>query len=1297
MQNSGGSRTQRYRPASEFDEATLARKREYWRTKKREQRAKLSELKKERANARISKCSASGGHQTVRLSMAGPTLLNSDGTYHTGVCLQVASEGAEKASAFNGMQDGENAGLAAGGNCTSVGGQPAVADQKERWFQKIKLNNVLPLFPAARSDSRNNPKGASVDRKVAGCSPVHAAGGTFSPAKPNGALSDSCSQVPAVKIKVPPIGSPHCQVQNEGALLNGSSSVALPQQHLVLQAATGHTPDTSPQLCLHVQTPATSLGQTTSDVPTGVKVAVPGHGPDSGGTNTSQGGTSSSSLECSISNAQTESPKNTQMEVLGSTVKKEADDSSPGADSQTAAESNHQAVIQKVEPEDEALNRATDTAYLTGPEANTVAPAPLHLAKATLWRQKLQDGSERWGVVRYKTQKQRFLESQRVISQRNARRAFTPAMASLAGNSQKGNKEENEEERMARRREYWRIKKREQRAKLSAEVKAKMKERDSLLRRVKRYQSILEEMRRTRSGGEKVPQPPGSTLPTDPETIGGFIKEDGTMTTNIPQASANLRSLGRETLPESRSFPNKLLPVPGCRGAADRGGAVLKKVHVTAPPPLKSSVQMKGTCHLLVTPPVNPPKLISSRARPASHGIAKNLQSPHAVVTQANSSLRRPHGPQSTSARLPLLKQRPSLPVVTAVTGKCSVARGEEGQGSKPAGCASVEGPAGSAAARDPTPELTEEERMAKKREYWRIKKREQRAKRSARARQALSQCRYGTAAQRQQNLRALAARRTVAPVSARAVTAGRPPDTTPLSQPDVPPPVQDNQGKIKQEEEPPPMEDASSGGDLPLSREIKPCLSPVPETEQDSTASLDSQATTLLAVASMKKLLEESLSSVADCNNLQPCKTEQVSPEEELQEAEVKPNLSSLSAGGEGHAPPLEGQPSATGSDPQSSVAQQVQSPSCEKLCHVPPTNQEASHTVQSSQSPARCQPAPQLPSSSQTPPHKPQSSQPPITHAPSCSHAPSSSNHLPLRRAQRLRTRRTGHCCSPEPPKQPANTPSQMEEDLLRKKREYWRIAKREQRAKKRAWEREMRKQGEQGRRQPVRATQGPAVCVVKTQKPELRTESHSVQNAPALHTTSSTPILLSSPAGTLTCLKAVATLPILKVVTPTVPILCPGTLQNTAPKNEPSGASSRQPAVASLSCSTLPVGGDGGAVGSTARLLLVESQQEDAPGANPESPRVKRWQLQVQDGTGPTSIQTQRPLPALQSGGHPRRGLQRAPRGSQSRTPRTPRPVTSLPTPNETSLAALPVPHRPPGSWRRTFFGRSASTGG
>ncbi|XP_066536809.1 uncharacterized protein si:dkey-28a3.2 [Hoplias malabaricus] len=95
--------------------------------------------------------------------------------------------------------------------------------------------------------------------------------------------------------------------------------------------------------------------------------------------------------------------------------------------------------------------------------------------------------------------------------------------------TQQNERVETAEEQHAKRREYWRIKKRLQRARLSLEVKARLKEWDTLKRCAVRFQRNLEQMRKTQAVFRRVPQMNKVMLTNDSGPIGGFIKEDGTV------------------------------------------------------------------------------------------------------------------------------------------------------------------------------------------------------------------------------------------------------------------------------------------------------------------------------------------------------------------------------------------------------------------------------------------------------------------------------------------------------------------------------------------------------------------------------------------------------------------------------------------------------------------------------------------------------------------------------------------------------------------------------------------------
>nr|XP_020450584.1 uncharacterized protein LOC109957221 [Monopterus albus] len=187
-------------------------------------------------------------------------------------------------------------------------------------------------------------------------------------------------------------------------------------------------------------------------------------------------------------------------------------------------------------------------------------------------------------------------------------------------------------------------------------------------------------------------------------------------------------------------------------------------------------------------------------------------------------------------------------------------------------------------------PELTEEEKMAKKREYWRIKKREQRAARAARLRQGILQAR-ATAALRMKTQKHIAL--TTVPVG-RSLT-NHTENAQPLPNNSVS--VTPHADEMKKESELETAVDLHSQPDQAICRDTKPpTFPPSPPTSQpesDPALTADSQATTLLAVASMKKLLEESLSTVAECKAVQAeIKTETT---EDVPEKELKLNLPQL------------------------------------------------------------------------------------------------------------------------------------------------------------------------------------------------------------------------------------------------------------------------------------------------------------------------------------------------------------------------------------------------------------------
>ncbi|XP_041724039.1 uncharacterized protein LOC121554503 [Coregonus clupeaformis] len=1349
----GSPRVQRYRPASEFDDATLAQKREYWRTKKREQRAKLSEVKRERSKAtnRGSKSLGSnavhktsmGLNSSASCSIAGsaPPLLKSDGSYQTNVggAPVVLLKGKGSAVSYN-----QNHSVGEGGQNYSS------ANQKQSWFQRIKLNKVLPQFPTS---SAGPGKGAMVCKMAVKSSPTGGAViGTVTSAKPNGVLLNSGSFVPPVRVAVRASGSAPRQPQSGITILNGSSPVVSSQQHLATQSVSRPDAMTKTQVTVSVQprplTTNITTGKTivtTQSAP--VLVHKPGVRPR-GMKVTPLGGKKSAlvaaqgvrSINDTSATLETEeeraakrrenwrikkreqrakqaarltkaSKRITNMEislqkaellptvdverplsalsghgqrqcvsrvsapfisagrllknaraVASIAVKRESDDSILAK--LTAVNANQQTIQLRVEnPQEAKATMQTGIAsniigYKPAGEPSRRLPGPVQFANVSR------------GMVRCRTPRQRLIETQNnFLGQRNMRKSPCHAKAFTTHNAPRDDPTETPEQRAARKREYWRVKKREQRAKLSGEVRAKMKERDALMQRVKRYQSILEDMRKARAAGCNTLPQPTENRPTHTnasETIGGFIMEDGTLTNNIPQI--DLTTEAKETggeigsssgMPVNNSFTNinthrqhQLLPKP----TSDTSSNVVlsHQTQDNPPPPLIRSAQFKVSCPPVGVSIMKPPRLVSIRPRTEFRSTPKNLQNSHTVFQpQSHITLTHPQNIQNTFPGVPTVMPKPASCVMQMAV-KASTA----------------------SAVLNLDPKLTEEESMAKKREYWRVKKREQRAARAIRLRQGV-QARGNAASQKRRNQRL-----------ARLATANPNVNTSvnhtltikPLSNTSVSTPPQGNQ--IKQERE-------SISTDAPLEQplcvDIKPSRSPPHPEPTDPALSADSQATTLLAVASMKKLLEESLSTVADCKMEQPdCITEQLpcksepqacSTEENAVQIEVKPNLPLLTLGDEEKA-------SISGDLSLEVKGWQVDAdapPPCQvTICPLSPHPKDSPLSSPCTKTLSFSAPPLTL---SEPPSHTP-------TH--SCSHkAASGGPLLPLpRRAQRLRAKKAGHhnCCSPELPKlhhqppqqqppyqlqnqqqrqqQHQKQPQQQQQHqqhhhapavtdqnvTLQKKREYWRMMKRQQRARKARQGGGGLRQGDYSRRLALKAAQAPNLHIVKTQtqRPVQRGGSFSLQAAPFLKPQPS-PLFqpISPPAsGPQTSLSMVTNIPTLLVVSPTTSNIGQpsDTLQLKPPVNCTSisnssiGHTGSPQTSHSFSTAFLPVGGSVTVPplgeGKKGGLLLVESQQEAAPGSSPDSPRVRKWRLQVQESsdadTSPIATLTPPPNP-------------------------------------------------------------------
>ncbi|XP_046904941.1 uncharacterized protein si:dkey-28a3.2 [Hypomesus transpacificus] len=1314
----GSPRSQRYRPAAEFDDATLAQKREYWRTKKREQRAKLSER---RGKPISNTLNSNASHTRV---VAGPPLLNSDGSYQT-----------EVANA---------SGLPVRGKGDAEHTDTACQNQKERWFQRIKLNKVLPQFPASNPGPDNQPPGAAVNRPVMS-------------AKSNGALLNHASSVPQVRVTTLPSVSAPRQLQGGTRTLNGSSPGGSTQQNLATRGASGPNVLNKNPATVHIQPRLLKANVTTgTNMGTSHFASVLMNRPVERGANATQLVGKKTILGVAFRDKgmseKTEEERAAKRREQWR-IKKREQRAKQAAKVATAREKTPNVVPQKarqfvkvvLERPSTVLNREGQwqcfgrartpltTAGRLLKNAKAVAASnavprhasvtikkeasdlPSGLAKITTTtnnvnRQSVQvkvktppevqttahtaasastghnraggDPSRRLGghvtfshinrgMVRSRTPRQRFIEIQRTfLGQRNIK-ARSPSLSTAFIPSRPPREDpfETPEQKAARRREYWRVKKREQRAKLTVEVKAKMKEKDALTRRVKRYQSILQDMRKARAAGcYSLSQPIGSSHASASETIGGFIKEDGTVTIPHMTLKTSEKPEGGESQNASRNVP------------------LGSQMRAHPPPPPLRPAQVKVSCPPLGLSVTKPPRLLSIRPRTDLQTPVKNPTGTHTFVVQPTTQITLSH-PQN------VLNAFPTVSLM----------------GAKPASCVmqmAVTSSRPIAAPPNPGPELSEEERMAKKREYWRVKKREQRAARAARLKQGLGHGRASITLQRRRNQRPKPVRRIAVTNTKLNIQS---PANTSSSTPT-------KKTTIKQE--------MISGNDPILKSEqtasvdVKPppsSLLPTQEAqpESDPALSADSQATTLLAVASMKKLLEESLSNVTESKSQQtdelnkplPCKTEpQTYITEDGSELEMKPRIPLLSLGDE-----EEEEKGSTAGDlalgDKCCQANPVTPPSCQ--ANTSPPNPDVKV------SPSSRDPHPLNPSCTETsslciPPNTLPSREA-LPHAATCT----SGNPQPPfpRRAQRLRDKKAGqhHCCSPdpsEPPKlhhppllqeqhtskqehggkqqSPLSVPEQS--SSLQKKREYWRLMKRQQRARSKARQREGFKQGDYSRRLALKAAQTPNALMIKNSKPVQK-----VLQAPLTLRANASPILqpISSPvSGAHASLTAVTNIPTLLVVSPTVANAGqpPDTLQVkppivSSPPQQVHVKIGTLQASPSLSPVSLPVGARVAVSPLRERkdgmLILVENKQEAAPGSNSESPHVRKWSLQVQDVANPD-------IPTLTPPANPLASIKLL--------PIEPRPsfklaVTSTPAPVKSPCALNPQSgktHSPAMSW-------------
>ncbi|XP_076145578.1 uncharacterized protein LOC143127770 [Alosa pseudoharengus] len=934
MATAKGPRTQRYRPASEFDNATLAKKREYWRTKKREQRAKVSAVRKKLGAENSSVCDARrntfGAH--VQNAASGPMLLNRDGTYQSNVCDPSESGLLTSSCGERVVKTGESE-VRVSGAVPGSSPQNVSPAQNVRWFQRIKLNKVLPKIP----EGSDAPQGSAMGcRKMATTGPS-VVSNTL--AKSSRSLQNINAPVPAVHVTVHPAITVNHRTPSRIEATNRTTSVKVYSHSLPQKGKPGLNDHKRPQVRVQIPHKAVPLSVTN-------KVGV-----DVKQCSSEVGSANIKTKPCALATKFTsplerQTPKTEEQRaakrrevwrikkreqrakraaklarereriqrmdvtVQGTVQTSCATLTRPRLLRQGQRQAVNQARMPCVPASQMQIQRQqqNQALALSGPSPKStptairkqsdgpllsnhigIDPQPPAVVKTGVPKQtnafyapsaatstcvvsnnmNLEQGfahapkevtaqfsNTARGTARPKIQINKFVRTQRFLVHRNTR---MPHM------SFHENPEETAEQRMARKREYWRIKKREQRAKLSGEMKARLRERDSLLRRVKRYQSILEEMRRARAESQRVQQLRRNIIIDSSEPIGGYIREDGTVTISMQTTSSAKGTGGVEKLSPSKP----LLPTAHCKVFTNKGcGSFSGHMNLNPPPLQKGAVQLRSSYPDRMSVQ-EPPKLVCITPRLLTNNL-------HNKFTNSSPS----------TSQMTVSAPDHNRNIINDTTNFKRI-----GNVARPFGTVPV--------AAEPTPELTEEERIARRREYWRIKKREQRAKRAARLRQGLLRGRAMAAMRRRQNHTPVSIPSSGNQTTTNSSVPVNTSTTLPLP-PSICIPLPAE--SVKQEQELSVKEELNSPLEQSFCSDQKPSLAALQElpSETDPSGSVDSQATTLLAVASMKKLLEESLSTVVSSDTPEKsitmeasqCKTEEEPlVVEESTTSDVKPN----------------------------------------------------------------------------------------------------------------------------------------------------------------------------------------------------------------------------------------------------------------------------------------------------------------------------------------------------------------------------------------------------------------------
>ncbi|XP_051991413.1 uncharacterized protein si:dkey-28a3.2 isoform X2 [Xyrauchen texanus] len=797
-----------YQPAAEIDEVTLAKKREYWRTKKREQRARKSLAKKRIRNGNLGTCKHAVGMSTVC-------------DEHSSLIPKVASDRPVNNSEVSCKLEDVDTPINSSslGLLVSESNVNTLPCQKERWLQKSKLSNVLPQFPETSTKSQ---KGVTGNNKVVRSSVTGSSNTDATTVKHSESLCQTgCSGLNAcVELH------PKCTFTQKTRMspLNGNH-LEMSRQSLVSMVLPVHNNQNKSPIkkCL----PFRLL--TNADYTVYKNQSYLG---------------SKSPITKKNSCAFVSEQNTVGARTIGM----------PKTEEEMASKRREKWRIKKREQRAKhAVILAMDRERRLGQPSCVGTLQALSLVNSKALR-RINHNSAKPVSINQQSLGLKVLGSRTSFAMNSKRYNVQGTKPSLSTFSQKSssaihtiNKSsvhkhtprrhrqmqtsllsasigENPEDGHAKQKEYWRIKKREQRARLSAEMKVQFKDQDARKQHVKLFQN--NEMCGDQACCQKADRSTEKALTSASEIIGGFIKDDDSVTVSI-----------------SKTTPKASL-------AASHGDSNEKCIG-------ELKVQVQVSSPLYPSPSVTKsPKLVDVWKRAASCSIPSNFINAHKKSIK--------HKFSSTSQ------------------GKSKLAKGAL---------------MGSMTVTIQSDSLTEEERVARMREYWRIRKREQRASRVTRLTNGLLKSKVSVLKQRRPNQMSTKGYHLILPPHSISSSVDATNCDSSASAPFL-------TATRKQEHIYPSIQTVFSIPEITpciIATNNKPSSCSPSESRIEPPAVADQNAFTLQAVSSIKKLVEESISNVEDsnativhvkCENEPlPCKTED-DLSSEYTETEVQSNV---------------------------------------------------------------------------------------------------------------------------------------------------------------------------------------------------------------------------------------------------------------------------------------------------------------------------------------------------------------------------------------------------------------------